>query len=178
MTDKLSYDDAKWIIDQLQSFMDSISGYNLKQLLLRGWLNELKTNALQRSVNRAYACDIDLVHYGFDTSNNTKVAAFHELKFSKKRIEFNKQRLQSKIADKLGIPFYFSQVLDADTFLVQDVSISIQDNKKVKPLRMDYEEWGKWQQDLSRFIYKTNWRSGNGTPVIPHLNNTKLDKQF
>lgn len=178
MTDKLTYEDAKWIIEKLQSFMNSFDGYDLKELLLRGWLNELKTNALQRSVNYAYACDIDLIHYGFDSKNNPKVAAFHEMKFSTKSIEVNKHRLQSEIASTLGIPFYFSQVVDVNKILVKDVSTGVLKVNQLKPIEMDYIAWGKWQRNLSRFIYKSEWKKGNGTPVIPDLNTTKLDKLF
>jgi len=145
-SDKLSFEGAIWIGEELDRMVREVKTNDLKSRLLKGWLKELKTNALQRSINYAYACDIDLIHYGF--INRQPIAlAIHELKFGSRRIESNKAKLQFEIATKLELPFFFSQIITPDEIIVQRVIENGFEGKS----NVDYNEWGKWQREMSRY---------------------------
>lgn len=143
MTSKLSYDGALWIWKQLDQFKMMIPNTgSLASKLLKGWLEELKANALQRSVDYAYAGDIDLIHYAFNNGGPI-LSALEELKLGRYKIESNKAIVQMSIADKFGVPFYFSMIHKPDLIYVQDLR-----TKETEV--MDYDEWAIFQRKLSR----------------------------
>ena len=164
---QLELSEAFQVIDQLDSFVKQVEGNNFGSRLLKGWLKELKTNVLQRSVNYAYAMDIDLVHYGFVDRVPTAVA-FHELKFGERKLENNKANLQFEIANKLSIPFFFTQVLDHNRFIVRRVT----ESGLGKGFTMNYDQWGYWQREMSRFPKREIVLPGEDSPTNRGLSHT------
>ena len=164
---QLELSEALQVIDQLDSFVKQVEGNTFGSRLLKGWLKELKTNVLQRSVNYAYAMDIDLVHYGFIDRTPTAVA-FHELKFGQRRLENNKANLQFEIAKKLQIPFFFTQVLDPESYIVSRVT----DTGVGKGHRMNYHDWGNWQRVMSKCPENQVVIPGEDSPTNRGLSHT------
>lgn len=142
---QLALNEALTVIKKLDDFVSQVQGYDFGSMLLRGWLNELKTNVLQRSVNYAYAMDIDLIHYGFLDRETPSAVAIHELKFGKRPLENNKSKLQFEIATKLDIPFFFTQVIDPTSFIVSRVT----EKGVCEGSKLDYDQWSSWQQSMS-----------------------------
>lgn len=143
---QLDYKEALSVMIQLDNFIEQVNGRDFGSTLLKGWLNELKTNVLQRSVDFAYAMDIDLVHYGFVDQVPTAVA-LHEMKFGLRRIENNKSKLQLEIARKLDVPFFFTQVIDHNEFIVHRIT----ESGVGEAHRLNIDQWGYWQREMSRF---------------------------
>lgn len=143
---QLRLSEAIDVITKLDQFIEQIHSSHFGFRLLKGWLKELKTNVLQRSVNYAYAMDIDLIHYGFRKNREPVAVAIHELKWGKRRIENNKSKLQFQIAEMIGVPFYFTQVLDPNQFIVRKIT----ETGCGKPNSLDYGEWDQWQRNMSR----------------------------
>lgn len=166
---QLALTEALEVINQLDKFVSLVKGNNFGSRLLKGWLHELKTNVLQRSVNYAYAMDIDLIHYGFLDRETPSAVAIHELKFGQRRLENNKSKLQFEIATKLDIPFFFTQVIDPQSFIVSRVT----ENGVGKGNKLDYDQWCNWQQSMSRNPTKKVVIPGEDSAT-----NTQLNKLF
>ena len=166
---QLALTEALEVINQLDNFVSQVKGTDFGSRLLKGWLHELKTNVLQRSVNYAYAMDIDLIHYGFLDQETPSAVAIHELKFGQRRLENNKSKLQFEIATKLDIPFFFTQVIDPTSFIVSRVT-----EKGVgKGQTLDYDQWSSWQREMSKNPTKEIVIPGEDSDT-----NTSLNKLF